>query len=188
MVRASRFASALLLAAVSMTTAGVASAQVGTGVKLPPPGSPPAPMITVGLSEAELLNVLRSFDPNVKTQKVKNGIDYFLTVERDGWRYVLRIESFVGQVWVDASLGSPISNPDLLPAPVLSKLLQTNFTISPTFFSFDRMSDGRVLLNLGRVMERGALTPDRLRATIEVFCRQIRETHPTWSAVQTAVH
>jgi hypothetical protein len=190
MVRTFKFASAALLAALTLIVANTAWAQTGPAGQMPAPGKPGVqtgmPFAPVGLSEADLVNFLRSLDPNVQTRKINNGSAYDLKIERDGWRFLLTVESLGSVVWVETNLGNPMSNADQLPPAVLSQLLQANFKIGPSHFAMQRLNDGRVLLSLARCIDRAGLTTAYLQGQINQFCGHVRETHPTWNAVLAA--
>ena len=186
MVRTLKFASVALLAALSLATLNAASAQTGPAGQMPavsPGAQPGAPLMTVGLSEPELVNFLRSLDPNVRTEKIKNGTSYHLKVERDGWRFLITVESLGSVVWLETNLGTPISNADQLPAASLSQLLHANFKIGPSHFAMFRLPDGRTQLSMARCIDRAGLTVTYLQAQLNQFCGQVRETYPTWNTI-----
>jgi hypothetical protein len=182
MVCTLKLASVALLAALSLATLNTASAQTGPAGQMPA-AQPGAPVLTVGLSEADLVNFLRSLDPAVRSEKIKNGTSYHLKVERDGWRYQLTVESLGPVVWVVTNLGNPISNADQLPAAALSQLLHANFKIGPSHFAMFRMPDGRTQLSLARCIDRSGLTVAYLQTQLNQFCGHVRETYPIWSNV-----
>src|SRR5690348_3081853 len=81
----------ILLALASVAPSFAQTGPTGGGQPIPAPGVQPAPVVVNGISEADLLNCLRGLDPNVKVTPIKDGTVYTLTLQRDGWRYDLRV-------------------------------------------------------------------------------------------------
>ena len=186
MNRASKIATAFLVAAVALASIAPAFAQTGpTG-----PGKPTNPVVNPtnptpavkGMTEADLASFLRTLDPNLKVNTIKDGTEYHLTIQRDGWNFQLRVTSFANEIWIDSKLGAPI-NAQQVQANLLAELLAANFTVGPTHFSFVKMKDGQMQLDLGRCVLRGPLTVDGLRGQINLFVKQVKDTYPTWNAV-----
>jgi hypothetical protein len=184
-----KLASALLSALVALAFAAGAQAQTGPagqpGAVNQPGTVNPLPSLAMnGLSEADLLNVLRGLDPNVKEKPIKDGTEYYLSVQRDGWKYDLKITAFAREIWVDTFLGQPIGSVQQVPALYLAQLLEANFD-SASFFGFIKQKDGKDQLVLSRLLDRCSLTVDRLNDVIKGFCEKVKTTYPTWNAIIT---
>ena len=183
MTRAFAIAFATVLATLTGTCVALAQS---TGPSDQQPAPPLAPVVS-GLAEADLVNFLRGLDGNLQTKPIKDGTVFHLTLRRDGWMYQLRVTSFAGSVWVDATLGEPLADVQKVPGQQLVQLLQSTFDIGPSHFCFAKLDNGKLQLYLCRYLERPNLTVDRLREQIDLFCGQVRNTYPAWNAVLTAV-
>jgi hypothetical protein len=175
----------LVVALVLVAVLGsLALAQTGPqGQPVPPSVTPP---VTAGMSEQDLETAIRALDPNFKVRPTddKQGKIYELTVTRDGWTYVLRVTSFPNQIWLESSLGKPMSNWKSIPATVLANLLETNYKIGPTHFALNTKKDGTVAtLFVCRMLERGQLTSAHFNGYMNDFLNVIRDNYAVWSPV-----
>ena len=186
MVLAIKIASVALVTALSLCALGTVSAQTGPASPTTPAVTPAAPATAVipnGLSEADLVSFLRSLDPNMKSQKFNAVTIYYLKVERDGWRFQLDIESHSNMIWVNTVLSKALVSAESLPAAQLARLLEENFKIGPTHFTFSKTNDNKYLLNLSRNVDRAHLTVAGLQAQLNLFCQQVRTSYPVWSPI-----
>jgi hypothetical protein len=189
----SKFLSAALVCALALTGLGYVDAQTGptgpqSGAPTAQPGpAAPAPAVN-GISETDLLNYLRTLDPNVRSQKASNGkgMVYFVTLHRDGWDFQLELNLQENTLHVITVLGQPMANAPSIPAQALVPLMVENFNISPFQFSLWKRTDGKMELLFSGVMPRAGLTPAILGAQIDQFCATIQRTYPLWSAVINA--
>jgi hypothetical protein len=188
-----RLLSAVLSTAVALSSIGTVAAQTGpTGPQPGPggpqtgPGTPAAPV--VGISEADLLNFLRTLDPNVRGNKSPDGkaTIYELKIQRNGWNFDLVVISRDGTIEVVAPLGSPIANVQSIPSPMLAELLALNWNVTPAQFSFIKQKDGRMLLVFSVALPRGTMTTAGLGNLIDAVCQVLQKTYPAWSAVTNA--
>jgi hypothetical protein len=177
--------STVVAAIIGLTTIAFVNAQ--TGPVTAPPTNPPAtqpPATTppqAGMNDAEILAFLKTLDPNVQSAKLENGTEYRLTVKADGWAYTLRLEVYGTNIWLDSELGAPISDITKVPSTVLAELLRANLKVGPTHFALMKVNNN-LQLNACRQVLR-PITADGLRAQIDQFCKDIKDTYPQWNAV-----
>ncbi len=180
--------SIVAVALISATTFAFANAQ--TGPVTPPPATnptptPPAVNPVGGMSDAEMLDMLKQIDPNVKVGKLSNGgTEYRLMMKADGWGYSLRIEVYADNLWLDSELGSPIADVQRVPSNLLAELLIDNFKVGPTHFAFVKNNNGYQLNACRQVLR--PVTAVGLRGQIDQFCKDIRTAYPEWNAVVNA--
>lgn len=183
-----KFLFAVLTAAVALSNLGFAAAQTGpSGPQTPPTPTIPATPAVNGISETEVLNYLRTLDPNVKMEKIQNGkvTKFTLNLTRDGWRYELALLLNDNILEIQATLGNPIANIQSVPAQALAQLLQANLKMFSVFCLAPR-DGGRLALILDYCVSRRSLTTTSLNNVLERFCKDVRDTYPTWNAVLSA--
>jgi hypothetical protein len=157
----------------------LAHAQTG-----PNGGSPTTP--AGALSEQNLEAVIKALDPNFKVKPTSDckGKIYELVVTREGWSYVLKVESFGNCVWLNLELSPVISSPQNIPAQVLAELLKLNFKHGPSHFTFTPMTDNSgVKLFLCHMLDR-RMTSEEFNGYVTAVLNDVKATHPTWSQVR----
>jgi len=184
-----KFLFAVLTAAVALSNLGYAAAQTGpTGPQTPAPPSAPAAPAVNGIAENDVLNYLRTLDPNVRMQKHQDGkgVVFFFTLQRGGWQYKLELNLYQNSLNLITVLGKPIANIQSVPAQVLVPLMVENFPIGPYQFSLYKRTDGSMELLFSISLPRAGLTTASLGNLIDRFCKEVQRTYPLWSAVQNA--
>jgi hypothetical protein len=180
--------SIVAVALISFTTFAFANAQTGPVTQPPvtnPINTPPAINPIGGMSDAEMLDMLKQIDPNVQVGKLSNGgTEYRLTMKADGWAYSVRLEVYGDNLWLDSELGGPIADMQRIPSTLLAELLRDNVKIGPTHFAFMKINSNYQLNACRQVMR--PVTATGLRGHIDQFCKDIRTAYPEWSAVVNA--
>jgi hypothetical protein len=178
---------AALMTAVTLTSVSFVAAQTGpTGPNSQPGAAAPAGQ---GITETDLLNALRSIDPNVKMERIQDGkaTRFDLKVQRNGWNFEIIMILEQDYLKIISPLGSPISNVQSLPAQALAQLLAENWkTVSEGKFSFIQVQDGRMLLVYSVVLPRGMVNAGNAGSTINSFCELVQKSYPVWNAVVSA--
>lgn len=184
-----KFLFAVLTAAVALSNLGYAAAQTGpSGPQTPAtPAAPAAPAVN-GISENDVLNYLRTVDPNVRMQKNQNGkgTAFFFSLRRDGWQYQLEMGLYENSLNLITVLGKPIANIQSIPTQVLVPLMVESFQMSPYQFSLYKRTDGSMELLFSINLPRANLTTTGLGNLINNFCKEVQRTYPLWNAVQNA--
>lgn len=181
----------VLTAAVVLSNLGYAAAQTGpTGpTGAPAPSGPSAPPAAVnGISETDVLNFLRGFDPNATMQKSSDGKSsvFFATLTRGGWSYRLELGLSDSTLSLITVLGKPIANVQSIPVQVLTPLMVENFQMNPFQFSLYKQSNGSMELLFSVRLPRAGMTVASLGNLVNLFCQEVQRTYPLWNAVQSA--
>ena len=177
-----------MLAAICLI--GAAKAQTGPAGPAGP-GSPATPAIQPALpdgvlTEQSLEAALKALDPNYKVRPTSDGLGKVFNLKgvRDGWTYLLQIESFKNEIWLNAELSGVLSAPQNVSSSVMAELFKTNFKIGPTHFAFNQMSDNSgAKLFLCRFLDR-RMTIENFNGHVIGFLKTVQETYPTWSQVR----
>ena len=101
-----------------------------------------------------------------------------VTIERSGWRSVLRLSlSTDGTVvWFDAWLATA-TFPDAVPADTWRKLLAKNEALHPVAFTFSKANKR---LYLTHSIANANLTPALLREHLDLLDQSVEQTQPLW--------
>lgn len=133
---------------------------------------PPAPK---RLTNDELVKMVNRLGHDTK---VLDKTFTQVTVERSGWRSVIRLSLSTdgAVVWMDAWLASA-TFPEVVPAETWRKLLAKNEALHPVSFTFTK-SNKRLYLT--HSLPNADLTPALLREHLELLDKSIEQTKDLW--------
>jgi hypothetical protein len=137
----------------------------------------PAPAV---LTIESLGSVLENMGYEVKTVKNSAGVPYYvLNLKRGTWTFIFEVSLSPNKayLWLGVPLNVVPEGAVTGAGPQLLRLLEENFNIAPTFFSY---YPGSKRLLLQSAMENRDVTPAKLRARIDAMQDVVERTFPLW--------
>jgi len=142
-----------------------------------------------GVQEQAILQILRNLGINPQERTVNGQKSYLLTLERDGWRYVIELYfmrnpqgQITGYTFV-SPLGNQVNTVGLQTASMLN-VLEGNLIASPAFFYY-RPADQRLCLVLSLSLQNVNVNDQLVRGDLDLLTLRIRETQRFWAPVVT---
>ncbi len=133
------------------------------------------------LNNEQLAKLLKEigYEPTSLTKEV-----FQISVDRNGWKVhvLVSISKEADRVWLESKF-APIPEPDRVPAQTWRKLLETNDSIGPAHFVFNK-TDKRI--HILKAFDNHRITAERLRKEIAGLDGIIRVTYPIWRAEEFA--
>jgi hypothetical protein len=147
----------------------------------PAPAASKAEVVPAGgYTAAQLGDTLRNMGYDPKPQKNVNGGTYYtLLFERGTWTFSLTVvlSNDGTYLWLSSPLTQIPDGAQASPQALL-KLMERNYQIGPSFFSFRPAQGNRIYLSAP--IANHNLTPAKFRSQMDEFLSTIQETYPLW--------